>query len=186
MRPNQSAVFYFSATFESMKKMLTLLLLLTCFACDDGDLQIAAIDFDTATIDFCDSPLTSDTTLFFKLNGQEALVLELQSGLLLPEATTEPLSSSIPAQSQVTYRTFTDAVTRTYFCSSIPPGDPDVVLDVSAAAGEVLVTTIRNETDTTLFEHTISIQDLSLVTDNGERITDLTTVEFGTISISNQ
>ena len=161
-------------------------LLLVGLGCDDGDLQIAAINFDTAAIDFCDSPLTSDTNFFFKLNDQEALVLELQSGLLQAEATTEPLSSAIPGQSQVTYRTFTDAITRSYFCESIPPGDPDVVLDVSAAAGEILITTIQNETDTTLYEHTISIQDLSLVTDNGERITDLTSIEFGTISISNQ
>ena len=169
-----------------MRKFLYLLLLFTSFGCDDGDLQIAAIDFDSAAIDFCDSPLTSETTLFFKLNDQEALVLELQAGLLQPEATTEPLISTVPGQSQVTYRTFDDAINRSYFCGTIPPGDPDVVLDVSAAAGEVLVTTLRNETDTTLFEHTISIQDLSLVTESGERITDLTTIEFGTISISSQ
>lgn len=169
-----------------MKKLFILLLLLSVLGCDDGDLQIAGIDFDAAAVDFCDSPLTSETTLFFKLNEQEALVLELQAGLLQPEATTEPLSSAIPGQSQVTYRTFTDAINRSYFCASIPPRDPDVLLDVTAAAGEVLVSTVRNEVDTTLFEHTISIQNLSLVMENGERITDLTTIDFGTISISSQ
>lgn len=169
-----------------MRKYLLPLFLSMAFACDDGNLQIAEIDFDSAAIDFCDSPLTSETTLFFKLNGSEALVLELQSGLLQPEETTEALRSTIPGQSKVTYRTFTDAITRSYFCASIPPGEPGIVLDVSAAAGEVLVTTLRNETDTTLYEHTISIQDLSLVTDNGERISDLTTIAFGTISISDQ
>lgn len=169
-----------------MRKLLSLLLLATAVSCDDGDLQIAAIDFDAAAIDFCDNPLSSETTFFFKLNDQEALVLELQSGLLQPVATSEPLSSAIPGQSQVTYRTFTDAINRSYFCESLPPGDPDVVLDVTAAAGDVLISTLRNETDTTLFEHTISIQNLSLVAENGERITDLTTIEFGTISISSQ
>lgn len=163
-----------------------MLLLLAAYSCDDGDLKIASIDFDAAAINFCDSPLTPETTLFFKLNDQEALILELQSGLLLAEETTEPISSAIPGQSEVTYRTFTDAISTSYFCSSIPPNGPDVILDVTAAAGEVLITTIRNETDTTMYEHTISIQDLSLVADNGERITDLTTIEFGTISISDQ
>ena len=169
-----------------MRKLLALLLLLATFGCNDGDLQIASIEFDTAAIDFCDSPLTAETTLFFKLNDQEALILELESGLLLPEVTTEPRSSAIPGQSQVTYRTFTDAISSTYFCGSFPPGEPDIVLDVTAAMGEVLVSTLRNESDTTLFEHTISIQDLSLVTENGERITDLTAIEFGTITIANQ
>jgi len=169
-----------------MRKLIYLLLLILAFGCDDGDLQIAAIDFDAAAIDYCDSPISSQTNFFFKLNDQEALVLELQSGLLQPETTSEPLSSAIPGQSQVTYRTFTDAINRSYFCDAIPPGDPDVVLDVTAAAGEVLISTVRNETDTTLFEHTISIQNLSLVTESGERITDLTTIEFGTISISSQ
>ena len=169
-----------------MRRILTLLVLFTSFGCDDGDLQIASIDFDAAEIDFCDSPLSTDTSLFFKLNDQEALILELQSGLLQPEITTEPLSSAIPGQSQVTYRTFTDAISRSYFCDAVPPGEPAIVLDVSAAAGEVLVSTLRNESDTTIYEHTISIQNLSLVTENGERITDLTAIEFGTISISNQ
>lgn len=179
-------VFLFSATFDAMRKFLLPLTLLVALACDDGNLQIAEINFDAAAIEFCDSPLTTETTLFFKLTGSEALVLELQSGLLQPEETSEPLRSAIPGQSTVTYRTFTDAINKSYFCASIPPGEPDIVLDVTAAAGEVLITTLRNETDTTLFEHTISIQDLSLVTDNGERISDLTTIEFGTISISDQ
>ena len=169
-----------------MRKLLYLLLYLMAFSCDDGDLQIAAINFDAVSVDYCDSPLTTATTLFFKLNDQEALILELQSGLLQPEPTTEPLISIIPGQSQVTYRTFSDAINRSYFCDAVPPGDPDVVLDVTAAAGEVLVSTVQNVADSTLYEHTISIQDLSLVTENGERITDLTTIEFGTISISNQ
>lgn len=169
-----------------MRKFFLSLIILMALACDDGNLQIAEIDFDASAIEFCDSPLTSQTTLFFKLNGNEALVLELQSGLLQPEETAEPLRSTIPGQSAVTYRTFTDAINKSYFCASIPPGEPDIVLDVTAAAGEVLVSTLRNETDTTLFEHTISIQDLSLVTENGERISDLTSIEFGTLSISDQ
>lgn len=179
-------VFQFSATFDPMKKFPVLFLLFSLLACDDGDLQIAVIDFDSASIQYCDNTLTESTTFFFKLNTEEALVLVLQSGLLQPVETTEPLSSSIPGQSQVTYRTFSDAVSSGYFCDDIPPTSPDVILDVSAAAGEVLINTVRNAADTTLFEHTISIQNLSLITENNERITDLTAIEFGTISIPSQ
>ena len=179
-------VFQFSATFETMKKFPALVLFFFLLACDDGDLQITAIDFDAASVQYCDNTLTESTTFFFKLNSEEALVLELQSGLLKSEETTEPISSSIPGESQVTYRTFSDAISSDYFCDNIPPSTPDVILDVSAAAGEVLINTVRNEADTTLFDHTLSIQNLSLITDDGERITDLTTIEFGTLSIPSQ
>lgn len=179
-------VFQFSATFEAMRKFTALFLLFSLLSCDDGDLQIASIDFDSASIEYCDSALSESTTFFFKLNTEEALVLELQEGLLNPEETTESLISAIPGQSQVTYRTFSDAISNSYFCDNVPPATPNVILDVSAAAGEVLITTVRSEADTTLFEHTLSIQNLSLITENGERITDLTSIDFGTLSIPSQ
>ncbi len=174
----------FSATFESMKKWLGIPLLFILLACNDGDLEISVIDFDDTIVQVCDSPVSTSTTLFFKLNSEEALILELQSGLLNNEETTEDISSTIPGQSQVTYRTFDSSVSSDYFCSNIPPVSPKVIEDILAENGQVLISTLRNETDTTLFDHTISLQNLSLIRENGERITDLTTLEFGIISTS--
>ena len=168
-----------------MRKWLGIPLLFTLLACNDGDLQISVIDFDTAAVQYCDTQLSTSTTFFFKLNSEEALILELQSGLLKNEITTEDISSNIPGQSKVTYRTFDGSVSSDYFCSNIPPASPKVVEDILAENGQILISTLRNETDTTLFEHTISMQNLSLINKKGERITDLTTIDFGTITTSN-
>ncbi|NND15556.1 MAG: hypothetical protein HKN89_04460 [Eudoraea sp.] len=167
-----------------MKKWLGISLLITLFSCNDGNLEISVIDFDDTSIQFCDAQVSTTSTLFFKLNSEEALILELQSGLLSNEETIEDTSSSIPSQSTVTYRTFDGSVSSDYFCSNIPPVSPNVLEDILAENGQVLISTLRNETDTTLFEHTISLQNLSLINEKGERITDLTTIEFGTITTS--
>ena len=168
-----------------MKKWLSIPLLFTLLACNDGDLEISAIDFDDTLVQYCDTQVSTLTTLFFKLNSEEALILELQSGLLKNEESTEDISSSIPGQSQVTYRTFDGSVSSDYFCSNIPPVSPKVIEDILAENGQVLISTLRNETDTTLFDHTISFQNLSLIRENGERITDLTTLEYGIITTTN-
>lgn len=167
-----------------MKKWLVIPLLFTLLACNDGDLEISAIDFDDTIVQYCDNQVSISTTLFFKLNSEEALILELQSGLLENTETTEDLSSNIPGQSQVIYRTFDGTVSTDYFCSNIPPVSPKVIDDILAESGQVLISTLRNETDTTLFDHTISLQNLSLINEKGERISDLTTLEFGTITTS--
>lgn len=167
-----------------MRKWLGIPLLFTFLACNDGDLEISVIDFDSASVQYCDTQLSTSTTFMFKLNSEEALILELQSGLLKNEVTTEDISSNIPGKSEVTYRTFDGSVSSDYFCSNIPPANPKVIEDILAENGQVIISTLRNETDTTLFEHTISLQNLSLINGKGERITDLTSIDFGTITTS--
>ncbi|MET1259965.1 hypothetical protein ABV409_11505 [Flagellimonas sp. DF-77] len=162
-----------------MKKLLGLLALVTMFSCSDGDLQIETIDFDSVSIQQCGTVDTT-TVLFFKINADQALILNLQSGLLSNEATTESISSSVPGQSQVTYRIFSETVTSNYFCDDIPPVTPVVTEEIEAEDGEVLITTVANETGA--FEHTIQLQNITLVNDQGERITDLTISEFGTVT----
>lgn len=165
-----------------MRLLLACAVLMLLISCDDGDLQIATIDFDSASLEFCDTQTTTSSTVFFKLNATEALILDLQSGVLKNEVSDGTLSSSVPSQSQITYRTFSDNVAKGYFCDAIPPTTPTVVEEILAQGGEVLITTIQNETDTTQYDHTIELSGISLVRDNGERVTDLTISNFGTIS----
>ncbi len=154
-------------------------------ACSDGDLQIETIDFDNASVQFCESSATTATRIFFKINDDEALILNLQGGVLKNAASDGTLSSAVPGQSQLTYRIFSDAVTKAYFCGDIPPSTPLVTEEIEASAGEVLVTTIQSATDTTAYEHTIELSGISLVNDKGERITNLTISDFGTITTRN-
>ena len=147
-----------------------LLIFILCFfsSCDDGDLIIETIDFNDTSITFCESTTTVNSTLFFKLNTAEALILELQS--------------AIPGQSLLTYRTFSDNVSKNYFCDAVPPITPTVVEEFEGQGGEVFITTVQSESDTTIYEHKIELSGISLVNSEGLRITDLIINDFGTIT----
>lgn len=164
-----------------MKKMLFFATLVLLLSCDDGDLQIETIDFDSVDPQTCEIA-TVDTKIFFKINDDEALILELESGKLLNEASTDTIESTIGSGSTLTYRLFSDGVTSTYFCSDIPETTPAVTSEIEAKSGTVRINTVGAETDTVSFEHTIQLSDVSFVTDTDSRITDLTINEFGTIT----
>ena len=167
-----------------MKHLLLVLLLVVFAGCSDGDLQIETIDFNSVPVQFCGSKATTATRVFFKLSSDEALILELQSGVLKNKVSDGTLVSTVPGQSKVTYRIFSADVSKSYFCSNIPQSSPVVTQEITAAAGEVLVTTIKSPNDTTAFQHTIELSGISLINDKGERITDLSINEFGTITTS--
>lgn len=164
-----------------MKKiLLALLCALSLNACGDGDLEIETIDFSTGNPQNCGT-LTTDTRIFFKLNGDEALILELPAGLLKNEVSNGAISSEIPAKSKVTYRLFSDKATKEYFCNDIPPISPSVKNTIEAEGGTVLVTTTLAE-DGVSYNHQIELQGLSLLKQDGSRITDLSVSNFGTIT----
>lgn len=165
-----------------MRILFAFVLLLLIISCNDGDLQIETIDFDSASLEFCDTETTTGSTVFFKLNTSEALILELQSGILKNEVSDGTITSTVPTQSQITYRTFSDNISKSYFCDEIPPTTPTVDEEILAEGGEVFITTVQNATDTTQYDHTIEFSGISLVRENGDRITDLTINNFGTVS----
>ena len=151
-------------------------------SCGDGDLEIDVINFDEVSLQFCESVTTINSTVFFKINGEEALILELQSGLLQNQATADTIRSVIPSQSSLTYRLFSESVSKNYFCDVIPPATPSVADEILAVTGEVLITTIQSQTDTTLYEHTLRLSGITLLNDQGERITNTQIEDFGTIT----
>lgn len=151
-------------------------------SCDDGDLEISTIDFNNASVEFCETITDVNSTFFFKLNPTEALILELQSGLLKNEPSDTTIVSSVPSQSQVTYRTFSGDVSSNYFCDQPPPVDPVVVEEILASGGEVWINTIQSEADTTIYEHTIELNEMTFINSRGERITNLNVDNFGTIT----
>ncbi len=165
-----------------MKRLLLLFLFIGFYSCSDGDLQIDVIDFDDVSIQFCETQTTVNSTIFFKISGDEALILELQAGLLINETSTDTIRSAVPTQSKIMYRLFSENVSKDYFCSDIPPITPSVVDEVLAEAGEVLITSIQSQTDTTLYEHSLVLKDITLVNDRGERITNTQIEDFGTIT----
>ncbi len=69
---------------------------LALFACSDGDLQIETIDFDSVSLQYCTAPVTTSKNILFKINDNEALILELQSGVLNKGVVGDPLSRKVP------------------------------------------------------------------------------------------
>lgn len=166
-----------------MKNLLFICSLILLFSCDDGDLQIETIDFDSVNITTCESTITTASTVFFKMNGTEALILTLASGVLKNEASTTTISSAVPGASTLTYRVFTDDVTKNYFCDAIPTASPEVLEQIDASNGEILITTIRVDDGTTIsYEHKIELSGITFITSKNERITDLQINDFGTVT----
>ncbi|WP_136467258.1 hypothetical protein [Flagellimonas onchidii] len=152
-------------------------------SCSDGDLQVEIIDFNSVTLQTCSDPSPSSSNVLFKINDTEALILDLQSGVLNNGEVGETITttSTVPSQSTLTYRNFSDNVTNNYFCDDIPPATPTVSQEIKAQDGIVTIVTVANEEGTS-FVHTITLSGISFVADNGERVTNLTIDEFGEVT----
>lgn len=166
-----------------MRKLFILFCILGAnFSCSDGDLEIETIDFNDVAPQFCVTPDPATNNILFKINGTEALILDLQSGALNNGVIGDTIStqSTVPSQSSLTFRVFSETVTNTYFCDDIPPVTPTVVEEILAQEGNILIETII-DADTTNYVHTISLSDISFVNEAGERITNLTIDAFGEV-----
>ena len=98
-------------------------------------------------------------------------------------------SGTIPTNFKLYYRTFSDAVTTNYFCNTYPPATPNVTSQIEATGGTVTIVSrpIYNETTGALlrYDHQISITDLVLVNQEGNKIVDSNFV-FGTYKTNKQ
>lgn len=164
-----------------MKKYLLIGCSILFFGCNDGDLQIETVDFDSIEkVQSCNDISTTTENVLFKINGDEALILTIPSGLLKNEVTVSSLESAVPGNSQISYRIFSETVTSAYFCDSPPPLTPTVLEEIEAEGGSIIVTTTTE--DSTTFTHTIQLSGITFLNENGSRITDLQINEFGTVT----
>lgn len=167
-----------------MKKILLIAFYLPFLACNDGDLQIETVDFDSiTTVQSCETLTPNTATALFKINGNEALILELPNSVLKNEISNGFIESAVPGNSQVTYRIFSETVTTAYFCDAVPPLTPTVSEEIEAKDGAIFITTTSE--DGVTFSHTISLSGISFVNNDGSRITDLQISEFGTVTTTN-
>ncbi|MFS4469401.1 hypothetical protein [Maribacter sp. 2210JD10-5] len=162
-----------------MGKYFFLIFLVGFLSCDDGDLQIETLDFDSIeTPQFCGDLSITEGNVLFKINGDEALIVTLASGLLKNEVNNS--ENALSATTSVTYRIFSDNVSTAYFCDEVPPVEPTVMEEIVAENGMVLINTMENEDGS--FTHEISLSGISLILNDGSRITDLTINDFGSVS----
>lgn len=169
-----------------MKNLFLLLICSLFFSCDDGDLQIETLDFNSiATIQTCNTVSVSSQNILFKLNENQALIIDLAANVLKNEVGTVEVNITDQTASKLIYRIFSDTATKNYFCDDIPPVSPTVVDEIIASQGTFLITTVASGTaDAPTFDHTIEILDITLETSQDQRITNLTIDEFGTVTTS--
>lgn len=166
-----------------MKKIVLLSICAITMACNDGDLQIETLDFDSVDAQTCETLVLggTDPIVFFKINSDESLILELPSTALKNEEVSNVESEVTDGGSTaVTYRIFDDIITKDYFCSQVPLGSPLLTEEIRAQAGKVIITTTT--TDSITYTHEIRLSGISLVTSSNTRITDLSIDRFAVIS----
>jgi len=168
-----------------MKKIRLIILIFGFFACDDGDLQIETLDFDSVDPQTCETLTAEDANgyLIFKINGDEALILELPSTAFKNEVRNDTLNVAATGSTKITYRIFDDTVSNEYFCSTVPLGSPILIEEILAQQSEnskIIISTTTE--DNSAFSHAISLSGISLETGAGQRITDLRINEFGTVT----
>ncbi|MEX0996250.1 MAG: hypothetical protein WDZ45_04310 [Flavobacteriaceae bacterium] len=172
---------------------LSFLLIFSFSACNDGDVIVTTFDFESIELNVCGDV---GNYVFFKINNTnlETLSLQLntQDSILTNEDT---LTYNIDASTNVVnYRTFNDDIPTSYFCSSIPPTAPKIVLDFTSSEGvatvftrvtDTLITGIGIEQDTSfVYTTTIVLNNLRLESEN-ESITQ-ETLELGSLNTTEQ
>ena len=160
-----------------IRKLFLALLLLSLFiSCSDGDITIQSISFNEIGIESCTQ--TKATTLLFKINDTESLALQLPEGLLKSSVSEQTIQSSIPNQTTLNYRIFSEGISASYYCSVLPEIGVNVVKDANATAGTVFINTSLSE-DGNNFKHEIQLSGVSFIDQDGKRITDVNLNDFG-------
>jgi len=159
-----------------MKKLFAFILTIVLFSCNDGDFDVPAFEF-TDTVNSCGEYLLYKTSS----ENTEAIAINLSPTDLPTEVGEKEIS--LGSTKSVTYRIFEDKIDKNYFCQSIPPLTPQILKELVANGGTLLITTtaIENDGNVTGYSHALIIKDL-LFTDNNERIF-FETFDFGQINI---
>ena len=129
-----------------MKKFFYLMSILFLLnACDDGDVAVQDISFESATGAICGS-------LAYKIKGNEVLIINFKdiSKALINDQTKpkEPIVLNITDNS-VTYRAYNAVPTAANFCGALPPASPIVVEEWTATGGTIEITSTTSKTTST-------------------------------------
>ena len=159
-----------------MKKCFGLLLLMVALhGCDDGDLIIENINFDSATTQSC-----SSNNVLYRLKDKEALLLEMDKTLFQnePTPTGKPIEIPIGGSNRVIYRFYDGTVATDNICETIPPATPNVEDQWTAIGGTIQIftsavkttNTTTNSTKITGYNHTIVFKNITFSKANGTQV----------------
>ena len=169
-----------------MKNILGLLFLLFLLeGCDDGDLTVENIDFASVSTNSCGETL-------YKINGNEAMYIKIQTSLNpFPNEvrpSDAPLVIPIGGIVSVTYRAYNGTPTAANICSSPGPISPVATSEWIATAGTIEISSIAvyttnattGRTTISKFVHNIVFKNIVFSKPNGTQIYE--TFNFGEYS----
>ncbi|QKX07205.1 hypothetical protein HN014_20560 [Aquimarina sp. TRL1] len=141
--------------------------LILFISCSEGEIINQPIDF-SAAMQNCTND-SSNSFVFYKIkdDNKEFLSLNFTStsfniNTIPSKPVTVPLNSSTNI---VTYRAFNKVINGdTYFCSSIPPSDANVINEFISTNGTAVITyTLKTTTDTTeIHSRTVDLFNITL------------------------
>lgn len=156
----------------------------TFLSCDDGNFDIASFEFEER-VNVCGS----FTMYRLSTDGQkEALIITLTAQQIRQdEEPVIPVQVSTSGLYTVTDRVFSDAVSSSYFCATIPPVEPKVLKNWEGVSGFILVENRPVYDDdgetVTAWEHIIVLNDVVLESGE-EKLIFNETFLFGTFNSS--
>lgn len=160
-----------------MKRLVSLLaFVMVLNGCDDGNLTTETIDFGTVAVQSC-----SANNLLYKLNSQEALILEFPKTTFLnePTVTGTPLLYDLNnTDKRLVYRFYNGAIVADNICNIIPPATPIVNNQWTATSGTIQVITtsvtkegtITGSTIITGYKHNIAFKNITFDKGNGTTV----------------
>ena len=175
-----------------MKKILALTaILILALGCDDGDISFKSFNFSSVTtVSTCE-----ENNLYYKVNGTEALILEINPAELYNiESEVDDTNTIIPREvaisaggtNKITYRNYNGpANTSNLICngSGLPVTSPNVIEEWTGD-GAILIVTRKDYTNGKLtgYTHTITLKEITF--NNGEEDIRIVDNPFGDINSS--
>ena len=160
-----------------MKKIVAIVFLFCCFACNDGEFDVPAFEF-TETINECGGLL-----YILSQDSREALILTIDDESFPENAgeTTKNISGSI----SLNYRIFDDGISQNYFCQDIPPASPQVIKELEASEGSVVIlTNVELDDNQNIIGYNYDISFSNLLFKDGEDRIFFETFVFGNYKLN--
>ena len=158
-----------------MKKLLLSLCSIALLnSCDDGDLTLETINFDSAIAQEC-----SLNNVVYKINGNQLLLIEIPATSLPFENKIGDKTFTINSNNKVIYRGYNNTVSSASICSTIPPASPSVTEEWNAIAGTISIQTtaiysaansLTGAIKISKYRHAITFNNITFAKPNGNQV----------------
>lgn len=177
-----------------MKKIwIGCVLFASLLSCDDGDVEVQVIDFDSVQPQKC-----SDTNLLYKFNSTDALLFNISSASVFATAFENDVTPSgsprmvtiSTGDNKVIYRAYDGVVAAGNFCGTILNASPNITEEWKALSGtaQIVTTTLKTTNASTGFEkitkynHSIVLKNIVFQKPVGTQTVE--TLNFGSYQTS--